>query len=58
MLFRSNLEPALHAHVIPRSLDEPPELRTKPIWSYDWEAAVRYEEGFHGELRKKIRGML
>lgn len=31
-----NLEPALHAHIIPRYAGEPEVLRTKPIWSYDW----------------------
>ena len=34
-----NQEPALHAHVIPRYLDEPPALRTAHPWAYDWNAA-------------------
>lgn len=38
-----NLEPALHAHVVPRYADEPPELRTKPIWSYDWSQAPKFD---------------
>jgi diadenosine tetraphosphate (Ap4A) HIT family hydrolase len=38
-----NLDPALHAHVIPRYADEPEELRTKPIWFYDFEAAPRFD---------------
>ena len=38
-----NLEPALHAHVIPRGLDEPPELRTRPIWFFDWEKAPAFD---------------
>lgn len=29
-----NLEPQLHAHVIPRYASEPEEYRTKPAWLY------------------------
>lgn len=35
-----NSEAALHAHVIPRYLSEPDELRRLPVWSYDWENAT------------------
>ena len=38
-----NLEPALHGHVIPRYQNEPDELRTKPIWFHDWEAAPKFD---------------
>ena len=38
-----NLEPALHAHVIPRYLDEPEALRTAQPWAYDWSAAPLFE---------------
>ena len=34
-----NVEPALHAHVIPRHATEDPELRKKPVWQHDWSAA-------------------
>jgi diadenosine tetraphosphate (Ap4A) HIT family hydrolase len=34
-----NVEPALHAHVIPRHSSEDPELRKKPVWLHDWKAA-------------------
>ena len=34
-----NVEPALHAHVFPRYRHEPDELRAKPVWFYDWNAA-------------------
>ncbi|MEO7156293.1 MAG: phosphoribosyltransferase family protein [Vicinamibacterales bacterium] len=34
-----NVEPALHAHVIPRHASEDAELRTKPVWLHDWSAA-------------------
>lgn len=52
-----NLDPALHAHVIPRYLDEPDHLRTKPIWSYDWDAAPSFSEECYGELRDSIRAV-
>ncbi|MCB0826261.1 MAG: hypothetical protein KDC26_08730 [Armatimonadetes bacterium] len=50
-----NLEPALHAHVLPRSNTELEELRTKPIWFYDWNIAPRFSPEVHGELLQKIR---
>lgn len=34
-----NVEPALHAHVIPRHASEDPELRKKPVWLHDWKHA-------------------
>ena len=34
-----NVEPALHAHVIPRHANEAPDLRTKPVWLHDWAVA-------------------
>ena len=40
-----NLEPALHAHVVPRHIAEPEAHKTKPVWSYDWEAARRFDAG-------------
>jgi diadenosine tetraphosphate (Ap4A) HIT family hydrolase len=38
-----NQEPALHAHVIPRYLDEPAALRAAQPWAYDWGAAPAFE---------------
>ncbi|MFG0312873.1 MAG: hypothetical protein ACF8LL_01615 [Phycisphaerales bacterium] len=38
-----NLEPALHAHVVPRHIAEPEAMRTKPVWMYDWEAARKFD---------------
>jgi diadenosine tetraphosphate (Ap4A) HIT family hydrolase len=38
-----NLEPALHAHVIPRYADEPEELRTAHPWAHDWQAAPLFD---------------
>lgn len=38
-----NLEPALHAHVLPRYADEPEALRARPIWFYDWSEAPTFD---------------
>jgi diadenosine tetraphosphate (Ap4A) HIT family hydrolase len=39
-----NLEPALHAHVIPRYPEKESEtLRTKPIWFYEWDRAPLFD---------------
>ena len=32
---QGNTEPALHAHIIPRYMSEPEELRKIPVWSYE-----------------------
>ena len=34
-----NVEPALHAHVVPRYAWEPPERRRTAVWLHDWSAA-------------------
>ena len=34
-----NVEPALHAHVIPRHATEEPHLRRQAVWLHDWKAA-------------------
>jgi len=49
-----NSETALHAHVFPRFLTEPDELRKRPIWFYDWENAVEFSEKEHGKLKNNI----
>jgi len=46
-----NVEPALHAHVIPRHADEVPARRTQPVWLHDWSAA----EPFGGEAHQRLR---
>jgi diadenosine tetraphosphate (Ap4A) HIT family hydrolase len=38
-----NVEPALHAHVIPRYANEPEALRTAQPWAYDWNAAPPFD---------------
>ncbi len=53
-----NLDPTLHAHVVPRHADEPESLRTKAIWLYppeQWDAPEHaFSEAKHGELRRSI----
>ena len=39
-----NVEPALHAHVIPRHASEDPELRKKPVWLHDWNTAPHIDD--------------
>lgn len=46
-----NQGPALHAHIIPRFDDEDPNLKTKPIWSYDWSAAPAFDVETTSELK-------
>jgi diadenosine tetraphosphate (Ap4A) HIT family hydrolase len=53
-----NLDPALHAHVIPRFADEPAPLRQAQPWAYDWDAAPRFDADRHRELRDLIHGAL
>lgn len=53
-----NLEPALHAHVIPRFFDEPEEFRTKPYFAYDLTNAPKFEKELHDTMRDKISTLL
>jgi hypothetical protein len=50
-----NLEPALHAHVLPRYEDEPESMRTQHPWAYDWSQAPGFSVATHGSLRDTIR---
>jgi diadenosine tetraphosphate (Ap4A) HIT family hydrolase len=45
-----NVEPALHAHVIPRYATEVEELRTKPVWLHDWGVAPAFDAATHADL--------
>ena len=49
-----NEEPALHAHVIPRYLEEPARLRSAHPWAYDWEAAPAFERAAYEELAESL----
>lgn len=53
-----NVEPALHAHVIPRHRSEDPDLRTKPVWLHDWAAAPPFDAAAHGGLAAQIAARL
>lgn len=53
-----NLAPALHAHVIPRYLNESPDLNTKPIWFYDWSQTPSFSPTEHHALYQAIRAEL
>jgi diadenosine tetraphosphate (Ap4A) HIT family hydrolase len=53
-----NLDPALHAHVIPRYHDEPAELRAAQPWAYDWDAAPAFDPDRHRDLRDRIHAAL
>jgi diadenosine tetraphosphate (Ap4A) HIT family hydrolase len=49
-----NLEPALHAHVIPRYRDEPEALRTQQPWAYDWSQAPVFDATAAAPLKQKL----
>jgi diadenosine tetraphosphate (Ap4A) HIT family hydrolase len=53
-----NLEPALHVHLFPRFEAESDELRTKPVWFYDWDAAPAFEQSKDAPLMEEIRNYL
>jgi diadenosine tetraphosphate (Ap4A) HIT family hydrolase len=45
-----NVEPALHAHVIPRYAWEPPARRRTAVWLHDWTAAPPFSPEGHAQL--------
>jgi diadenosine tetraphosphate (Ap4A) HIT family hydrolase len=53
-----NVEPALHAHVIPRYEDEPADLIKAQPWAYDWKAAPRFDPDADRDLLLAIRSRL
>lgn len=53
-----NVEPALHAHVIPRFASEPGERRRTPVWLHDWTAAPPFDAGAHAPLARAIADAL
>ena len=53
-----NVEPALHAHLIPRYADEVPELATAQPWAYDWPSAPRFNEHALAPLRARLLAAL
>jgi diadenosine tetraphosphate (Ap4A) HIT family hydrolase len=55
-----NLEPALHAHIIPRYLTEPENLRKGPAFFYDEEFrnSIRFDRERDQELLEQIAAAL
>jgi diadenosine tetraphosphate (Ap4A) HIT family hydrolase len=53
-----NVEPALHAHVIPRYRDEPENLRTQQPWAYDWNLAPAFDATAAAPLMQQLRAAL
>ena len=53
-----NLEPALHAHVIPRFAHEADALRTAHPWAYDWAAAPQFDSEIHGVVLRALQERL
>lgn len=50
-----NVEPALHAHVVPRYANEPDAYRLGHPWSYDWQAAPAFDAAVFLELGEALR---
>jgi diadenosine tetraphosphate (Ap4A) HIT family hydrolase len=50
-----NVEPALHAHVIPRYRTEPVTMQTAHPWAYDWNAAPVFDAASAASLIKALR---
>jgi len=53
-----NLEPALHAHIVPRYADEPSDMRTQHPWAYDWNAAPPFDPAGCADLAAALHGEL
>ncbi len=53
-----NVEPALHAHVIPRYRTEPESMRTQQPWAYDWNAAPAFDAAASAPLIRSLRAEL
>lgn len=53
-----NVEPALHAHVIPRYRTEPEDMQARHPWAYDWGAAPAFDAVAAAPLMKTLRGEL
>ncbi|HEV7613735.1 MAG TPA: hypothetical protein VGO37_17785 [Steroidobacteraceae bacterium] len=53
-----NVEPALHAHIFPRTSTEPEATRITQPWALDWNAAPVYADGLHGDLKRRLAAHL
>jgi len=50
-----NVEPALHAHLIPRYSDEPDAERTVQPFGLDWQQAPAFSPIEHADLIKRLQ---
>jgi diadenosine tetraphosphate (Ap4A) HIT family hydrolase len=53
-----NVDPALHAHVIPRYRSEPEAMQKQQPWAYDWNAAPVFDAGTSAPLANSLRAEL
>lgn len=53
-----NQDPALHAHVVPRYVDEPMPQRTGHPWTYDWTRAAPFDAQRVAALRDRLTAAL
>lgn len=53
-----NKEPALHAHIFPRYLNEPIEKRSRPVWFYDRQNAIQFDLQRDRHLMEEIATMI
>jgi diadenosine tetraphosphate (Ap4A) HIT family hydrolase len=53
-----NVEPALHAHVIPRYRFEPEPMQTQHPWAYDWNDAPAFDAATAAPLIRSLRAEL
>lgn len=53
-----NVEPALHAHIVPRYSWEPPESRRTPVWLHDWNTANAFNPDRDDELLQRLAAAL
>ena len=53
-----NLEPALHAHLVPRYAEEDAALATLHPWAYDWSAAPAFDPLTDAALLAAVRARL
>jgi diadenosine tetraphosphate (Ap4A) HIT family hydrolase len=53
-----NVEPALHAHVIPRYRTEPEHMQTQHPWAYDWNETPGFDAAAAAPLMKSLRAEL
>jgi diadenosine tetraphosphate (Ap4A) HIT family hydrolase len=53
-----NVEPALHAHVIPRFVDEAEDMKLAHPWMYNWNAAPQFDTIAYRALLLNIRSRL